>query len=47
MTPLNRSFSLPVSLTDRVSRLKVFSGAASKDEVSLSLAYLWFVLTRR
>lgn len=35
MAPLSRSFSLPVSLSDRVSRLKVFSGAAGKDEVSL------------
>ncbi|EIW67476.1 hypothetical protein TREMEDRAFT_69603 [Tremella mesenterica DSM 1558] len=34
MAPMNRSFSLPVSLPDRVSRLKVFSGAAGKDEVS-------------
>lgn len=34
MAPLSRSFSLPVSLSDRVSRLKVFSGAAGKDEVS-------------
>lgn len=34
MAPLNRSFSLPVSLSDRVSRLKVFSGAAGKDEAS-------------
>jgi hypothetical protein len=36
MASLNRSFSLPVSLSDRVSRLKVFSGAAGKDEVSMS-----------
>lgn len=34
MAPLNRSFSLPVSLSDRVSRLKVFSGNAGRDEVS-------------
>ena len=34
MAPLDRSFSLPTSLTDGVSRLKVFSGAAGKDEVS-------------
>jgi len=34
MAPLYRSFSLPVSLSDRISRLKVFSGAAGKDEVS-------------
>ncbi|KAK4688379.1 hypothetical protein P7C73_g1733, partial [Tremellales sp. Uapishka_1] len=33
MAPLHRSFSLPVSMPD-VSRLKVFSGAAGKDEVS-------------
>lgn len=33
MAPLNRSFSLPVSLPDRVTRLKVFSGNAGKDEV--------------
>lgn len=34
MTPLSRSFSLPTSLSNSVSRLKVFSGNASKDEVS-------------
>ncbi|WVR06567.1 hypothetical protein IAU60_003598 [Kwoniella sp. DSM 27419] len=34
MAPLNRSFSLPVSLSNPVSRLKALSGAADKDEVS-------------
>lgn len=35
MAPLHRSFSLPVSLSNPVSRLKALSGAAGKDEVSL------------
>ncbi|KAK6907784.1 hypothetical protein I203_101785 [Kwoniella mangroviensis CBS 8507] len=34
MAPLNRSYSLPVSLSNPVSRLKALSGAASRDEVS-------------
>lgn len=34
MAPLHRSFSLPVSLSNPVSRLKALSGAAGKDEVS-------------
>ncbi|OCF37283.1 hypothetical protein I317_06870 [Kwoniella heveanensis CBS 569] len=34
MAPLNRSYSLPVSLSNPVSRLKALSGAADKDEVS-------------
>lgn len=36
MAPLHRSFSLPVSLSNPVSRLKALSGAAGKDEVSLT-----------
>ncbi|WRT68026.1 uncharacterized protein IL334_005001 [Kwoniella shivajii] len=34
MAPLSRSYSLPVSLTNPVSRLKALSGAAGRDEVS-------------
>ncbi|WWC88416.1 uncharacterized protein L201_003327 [Kwoniella dendrophila CBS 6074] len=34
MAPLSRSYSLPVSLSNPVSRLKALSGAASRDEVS-------------
>ncbi|WVW84951.1 hypothetical protein I302_106987 [Kwoniella bestiolae CBS 10118] len=34
MAPLNRSYSLPVSLSNPVSRLKALSGAAGRDEVS-------------
>ncbi|WWD18708.1 hypothetical protein CI109_103162 [Kwoniella shandongensis] len=34
MAPLSRSFSLPVSLSNHISRLKALSGAADKDEVS-------------
>lgn len=36
MAPLHRSFSLPVSLSNPVSRLKALSGAAGKDEVSVT-----------
>nr|XP_018262111.1 uncharacterized protein I303_05126 [Kwoniella dejecticola CBS 10117]OBR84269.1 hypothetical protein I303_05126 [Kwoniella dejecticola CBS 10117] len=34
MAPLSRSYSLPVSLSNPVSRLKALSGAAGRDEVS-------------
>nr|ODN92361.1 hypothetical protein L204_05460 [Cryptococcus depauperatus CBS 7855] len=34
MAPLHRSFSLPVKISNSVSRLKALSGAAGKDEVS-------------
>ncbi|WWC70998.1 uncharacterized protein I206_104951 [Kwoniella pini CBS 10737] len=34
MAPLSRSYSLPVSLSNSVSRLKALSGAAGRDEVS-------------
>ena len=32
--PLHRTVSLPASVSDRLSRFKLFVGAASKDEVS-------------